>query len=50
MLGDESETGPSGSARKSRGLRRKRNERRFQFSKKAVKSAREPAAAGEAGE
>ncbi len=38
LLGDESEAGPSGSARKSRGLRRRRNERRFQFSKKAVKT------------
>lgn len=38
LLGDESEQGPSGGARKARGLRRKRNERRFQFSRKTVKS------------
>jgi large subunit ribosomal protein L17 len=47
LLGDESEQGPSGSARKARGLRRKRNERRFQFSKKAVKGqAKTPVTAG----
>lgn len=51
LLGDESEQGPSGSARKSRGLRRKRNERRFQFAKKAVKAGgRQKAGAGTAGE
>ena len=52
LLGDESEAGPSGSARKSRGLRRRRNERRFQFAKKAAKSgggAKAGAAANEAG-
>ena len=39
LLGDESEQGPRGSARKSRGLRRQRNERRFQFAKNALKAA-----------
>lgn len=49
LLGDESEGGPSGSARKSRGLRRKRNERRFQFARKSLKGERtSKAAAGEA--
>jgi large subunit ribosomal protein L17 len=37
LLGHESEQGPTGSARKSRGLRRQRNERRFQFARKALK-------------
>lgn len=47
LLGDESEQGPSGSARKARGLRKKRNERRFQFSRKAVKAGtKAPVAAG----
>ena len=52
LLGDESEQGPSGSARKSRGLRRQRNERRFQFAKKALKAGpKAKASAGaEAGE
>ena len=54
LLGDESEQGPRGTARKARGLRRKRNERRFQFAKKAVKAtsgakATAGAGAGEAG-
>ena len=50
LLGDESEAGPSGSARKARGLRRQRNERRFQFARKSLKSGgarAQPAAANQ---
>ena len=52
LVGDESERTPTGSFRKSAGLRKKRNERRFQFAKNALKAApakpdAEPATAGE---
>jgi large subunit ribosomal protein L17 len=49
LLGDESEQGPSGSARKSRGLRRKRNERRFQFARKTLKGGSKAKAGTTAG-
>ena len=48
LLGDESEKAPTASARKSAGLRKARNERRFQFAKNALKGGpakAEPAAA-----
>ena len=45
LLGDEAESAPS-SPRKSAGYRRQRNERRFQFAKRALKGA--PAAGGSA--
>ncbi len=37
LIGDESEAVPSGTVRKSAGLRKQRNERRFQFAKKMLK-------------
>ena len=37
LLGDESEATPRGGARKSAGLRKARNERRFQFARKVLK-------------
>ena len=46
LLGDASEGPPSGTARKSAGLRRQRNERRFQFAKKALRGG----AAGRGGD
>jgi large subunit ribosomal protein L17 len=39
------ESAPKGSARRSAGLRRKRNERRHQFASKAIKGAKAPEAA-----
>ena len=48
LVGDESEAAPTGSFRKAAGLRKKRNERRFQFAKNALKTA--PATSGAAAE
>ena len=45
LLGDEAEGKPSGGARKSAGLRKARNERRFQFAKKVARPAKAGAAA-----
>lgn len=47
LVGDESEATPEGTPRKSAGLRRQRNERRFQFAKK-VAGAKKGAAKTEA--
>jgi len=40
------ESGPRGTARRSAGLRRKRNERKHQFASRILKEKREPATAG----
>ena len=48
LLTEESK--PTGTARRSAGLRRKRNERRHQFASRAIKRQKEGAAAGEASE
>ena len=44
LLGDEAEGKPSGGTRKSAGLRKARNERRFQFARKLAKPAKAAAA------
>ena len=44
------ESAPKGTARRSAGLRRKRNERRHQFASKVQKEKKEPAAAAPAAE
>lgn len=53
LVGDEQEAEPTGTVRKSKGLRKKRNERKFAFAKKVLKDApkkEQPKAADDAGE
>lgn len=45
LVGDESEAAPSGTVRKSAGLRKRRNERRQAFAKKVLSGQKKPAAA-----
>ena len=45
LIGDEAESKPSGGTRRSAGLRKARNERRFQFARKAAKSEKQTAGA-----
>lgn len=42
LVGDESEAAPEGTPRKSAGLRKQRNERRFQFARKVAKAGGKP--------